>query len=70
MGPTVLGALKALAAGVAAGGAALAVLLGADPELVAAVTVVVAPVLTYLTPNIQVHGPQESAVDVKLPRGA
>lgn len=60
----ILGAAKALVAGVAAGGAALAVYLGVDPELVALVAVIVTPVLTYLVPNVHVAGPQESAADV------
>ena len=62
----ILGALKALVTGVAAGGAALAIYLGAAAELVAIVTVIVAPVLTYLVPNVSVTGPQESAENVRV----
>ena len=47
----VMGALKAVVAGVFAGGAALAVVLGADPELTAAIFVVLTPLMVYLAPN-------------------
>lgn len=51
MVPFLQGAAKAVVAGIAAGGAALAVLLGADPEVVAALAVVLGPLLVYITPN-------------------
>ena len=51
MVPFLQGAAKAVVAGIAAGGAALAVVLGADPEVVAAVAAVLAPLFVYLTPN-------------------
>lgn len=60
----VLGALKALVAGVAIGGAALAILLGADPAVVGAVGVVLGPLAVYLTGNKQLGGVQESAEGV------
>lgn len=60
-----LGAAKALVAGVATSGAALAVLLGVDPELAAAVTAVLGPLFVYLVPNLTTGGLQESAESVR-----
>lgn len=52
---TVKGALKALVSGVATGGAALAIYLGVDPELVSIVALIVTPLLVYLVPNAEVR---------------
>lgn len=60
----ILGALKALVAGVAVGGAALAIYLGVDKELVAILTVIFGPLLVYIVPNIGTGGNQESAIGV------
>lgn len=62
----ILGALKALVAGIAIGGAGLAVVLGAAPELVAAVGVVLGPLFVYIVPNLRTDGAQESAAGVKV----
>lgn len=66
MSEFLLGAAKAVVTGIAAGGAALAVYLGVSPDLVAIVTVIVTPVLVYITPNVRVGGPQESASAVPV----
>jgi len=47
----ILGAAKALVAGVSVGGGALAIVLGADKELIAALWVVLTPLFVYVTPN-------------------
>jgi hypothetical protein len=46
-----LGALKALVAGIATSGAALAVILGAPETLVLALWAVLTPLFVYLAPN-------------------
>lgn len=63
----ILGAAKALVAGVATGGYALLLLLGVDETLATVLWVIGTPLLTYLVPNVQTKGPQESAVTVRVP---
>jgi hypothetical protein len=46
-----LGAAKAVVAGIAIGGAGLAIVLGADKEIVGAVAIVLGPLLVYITKN-------------------
>ncbi len=45
------GAAKAVVAGLFAGAGGLAILLGADAEIVAAVEFILAPLAVYLVPN-------------------
>jgi hypothetical protein len=46
-----LGAAKAVVAGIAVGGAAVAIDAGADPKTVGLVGVVLAPLFVYITRN-------------------
>lgn len=45
------GIAKAIVAGIATGGGGLAIVLGADPDIVAAILVVLNPLFVYLVPN-------------------
>lgn len=53
MAVSLLGALKAVAAGAIAGAGAILLAAGVNPDLVAVIVLVLAPLAVYLTPNVE-----------------